>query len=155
MNCGRILQSLYTAKKNHRPGVKASGILVLYHCLHLQKAYNVHLPSNAFVFLLFKSSKICLLLLVIPHLMKGQIISASSRGLNWENSLVILAELKNNDDSALLACYSFGHHCYYHLSFLDINRWNLRHGRRTNAKELYGKREKQWSPVKPRQQIAQ
>ena len=39
--------------------------------------------------------------------------------------------------------------------FLDINRWNLRHGRRTNAKELYGKREKQWSPVKPRQQIAQ
>lgn len=75
--------------------------------------------------------------------------------LKLGKSPVILAELKNNNDSALLACYSFGHHCYYHFSFLDINRWNFRHGRRTNAKELYGKREKQWSRVKPRQQIAQ
>ena len=41
MNCGRILQSVYTAKKNHRPGVKASGILVLYHCLYLKKGFNV------------------------------------------------------------------------------------------------------------------
>ena len=53
-----------------------------HHCLDLKKVYNVHLSSNAFVFLLFKSNKICLLLSVIAHLMKGQIISVLSRGLN-------------------------------------------------------------------------